>query len=125
MLEYLGDPVEPPAPLDPRYSKAGLSAAIQSAARAAGITLQSVEFDDSEYPFLIGVVCQKGDFPKLREQVRRLNGYEDHGSVGSQVCNTMNIVPWRTYPAEASQRIERRITLRQQIFLEKLRQERS
>ncbi len=120
LLEYLGEPVPPPANMDPAYTKDGLIKAIQAAARAADITLARVEIEDSEYPFLVGVICQEGDYDKLTSQIRKMKAYDYNGSVGSHTCNAMNIVPYRAYPPEASQRISHRTMLRQQVFFDKL-----
>jgi hypothetical protein len=120
LLEYLGDPVEPPANLDAAYSKEGLIKAVQTAARSAGISVQRVEIDDSEFPFLVGVICREGDYAKLKEQFRKMDAYEYTGSVGSHTHNAMNLVPYRVFPSEVSQRISHRTTLRMQVFQEKL-----
>ncbi len=120
LLEYLGDPVQPPDDMDTAYTKDGLIEAIQTAARKAGIVVKRVEIEDSEYPFLVGVVCKEGDYDKLTSQIRKMSAYEYCGSVGSHACHAMNIVPYRAYPAEASQRISHRTTLRQQVFFDKI-----
>src|SRR5664279_4100042 len=64
LYEYLGDPVAPPADMDAAYTKEGLIKAVQTAAGNAGITLKRIEIDDSEYPFLVGVICKEGDYSK-------------------------------------------------------------
>lgn len=120
LFEYLGAPVEPPTEMDAAYSKAGLIKAIQTAAREAGISVKNVEVDDSEFPFLVGVICQEGDYPKLTEQIKKMNEYEYCGSVGSHTCYAMNIVPYRAFPSAASQRISHRTTLRMQVFHDKI-----
>jgi hypothetical protein len=56
MFEYLGDPVPPPANMEVKYTREGLADAIRSAAKKAGICLKKVEIDDSEYPYLVGVI---------------------------------------------------------------------
>jgi hypothetical protein len=120
LLEYLGEPVEPPADMSAAYSKDGLIRAIQAAARNAGITVKRVEIDDSEFPFLVGVICSQGDYSKLKAQFRKMDGYEYNGSVGSDTHNAFNLVPYRAFPSETSQRISHRTTLREQIFYEKI-----
>jgi hypothetical protein len=121
LLEYLGNPVEPPAIMDVRYTTEGLSNAIQFAARNAGITLKKIAIDDSEYPFLVGVICEGKDFPKLKKQIKKMDGYEYNGSVGSDTCNAFSIVPYQAHPREARQQIEHRLMLRQQVFYARLR----
>ena len=64
MPTYLGNPVEPPADLDTAYTKDGLSRALEQAARNAGVDLQIITIDDTEFPFLLGVKCEEGDFEK-------------------------------------------------------------
>jgi len=120
IFEYLGDPVEPPSNMDAAYSRLGLHNAIQIAAGNAGTSLQKLVIDDSEFPFLIGVVSEPGDFDKLAGQLKKMNGYEYGGSVGSPTLHSFNIVPYHSFPPEASQRISRRLTLRQQILFDKI-----
>ncbi len=120
MNEYLGNPVEPSANLDARYTKEGLIHAIQLAARNAGIALKKVAIDDSEYPFLVGVIYQGPDFQKLKNQIKKMDGYKYNGETGSDTCNAFNIVPYEAYPSETSQCIHHRLMLRQLVFYEKL-----
>jgi hypothetical protein len=119
LFEYLGNPVAPPADLDPAYTKSGLSNTIELAARNAGVTLKKIEMDDSEFPCLIGVVSEAGDFDKLQAQIRKLTG-EFNGSVGSPDCHAFSIVPWQAFPAGAAQRIGRRLGVREQMLYDKL-----
>ena len=120
LLEYLGDPVEPPADMDAAYSKDGLIKAVQTAARNAGISVKRVEIDDSEFPFLVGVICKEGDWEKLKEQFRKMDGYEYNGAVGSQTHNAFNLVPYRVFPSEVCQRISHRTTLRMAMLYDKI-----
>jgi len=127
LLEYLGNPVEPPANMDARYTREGLTNAMLLAARHAGITLKKIAIDDSEYPFLAGVICGGSDFPKLKNQIKKMDGYEYNGSVGNDInsdgsdtCNAFSIVPYRVHPQEARQRIDHRLMLRYQVFYAKL-----
>ena len=120
LLEYLGDPVEPPADMSAAYSKDGLIKAIQTAARNAGITLKRVEIDDSEFPFLAGVICKEGDYSKLTDQLRKMDGYEYNGSVGSHTHNAMNVVPYRVFPPALGERIGHRTGLRMQVLCDKI-----
>jgi hypothetical protein len=120
LLEYLGDPVPPPAEMDPAYSKEGLINAIQTAAGNAGITVKRIEIEDSEYPFLVGTICKEGDFQKLTEQLRKLPEYSYNGCISSSTRAAFNIVPYRAYPRQASERINHRTSLRSQVFMDKL-----
>jgi hypothetical protein len=120
LMTYLGDPVPPPSDMDAKYTRAGLANAIQLAAGNARITLEKVEVDDSEYPFLVGVICGSSDFPKLKSQIKKMDGYEFNGSMGSATCNAFCIVPYQVHPQEARQQIDHRLMLRQQVFFTKL-----
>jgi hypothetical protein len=127
LLEYLGNPVEPPANMDARYTREGLTNAILLAAQDAGITVKKVAIDDSEFPFLVGVICAGSDFPTLKNQIKKMDGYEYNGSIGNDInsdgsdtCNAFSIVPSRVYPREAAQQIYRRLWLRQQVFYDKV-----
>ena len=119
LFEYLGNPVVPPDNLDPAYARSGLSNTISLAAQNAGVTLKKIEMDDSEFPCLIGVVTETGDFDKLEAQIKKLIGEFD-GSVGNSTCHAFNIVPWRAFPADAAQRIGRRLGVREEMLYDKL-----
>jgi hypothetical protein len=125
--EYLGRPVPPPADLDARYTKEGLTNAIQTAARNAGITVKGLAIEDREFPFLVGVTCTGSDFAKLKAHLRKLDGYDYSGSIGNDVnhdgsdtCNVFSLVPYPAYPAGAGQSIYHRLSLRQQMFYEQI-----
>ena len=127
LLEYLGNPVATPASLDARYTGEGLIHAIHLAARDSGITVKKLLIDNSEYPFLVGVICAGSDFAKLKAQLKKMDGYEYAGSVGndrnsdgSDTCNTFSIVPYRAYPTEARLSIDHRLMLRYQVFYNKI-----
>jgi hypothetical protein len=127
LLEYLGNPVEPPANMDARYTKEGLIIAVQLAARDAGIKIKKVMVDDSEYPFLLGVVCAGSDATKLKAQIKKMDGYGYSGSVGNDVnrdgsdtCNVFSIVPYSAHPRDARRQIDHRLMLRQQVFYDRI-----
>jgi len=127
LYEYLGNAVEVPATMDARYTKEGLTSTIQLAARNAGIQIKKVAVDDSEYPFLVGVVCAGSDAVKLKVQIKKMAGYEYGGSVGndanrdgSDTCNVFNIVPYSAHPVDARQQIGHRLLLRQQVFHDRI-----
>lgn len=119
IFEYLGNPVAPPADLDPAYTKSELSNTINLAARNAGISLEKIEIDESEFPCLVGVISEPGDFDKLAAQIKTLLG-EFSGSVGNSKCHAFNIVPWRAFPADTAQRIGRRLGVREEMLYDKL-----
>jgi hypothetical protein len=123
LYDYLGDPVAPPANMDAAYSKEGLTHAMQTAAKAAGITLTQLEIEDSEFPFLVGVTCaNQQDMEKLKDQIRKMPAYNYTGGVGGGRSGSyaMNLVPYAAFPAEASQRIQHRMSLREEIFYGKM-----
>ena len=116
----MGDPVPPPADLDAAYTKEGLTKAVRTAARNAGITLKRIEIDDSEYPFLVGVICEEQDYSRLTDQLRKIEGYAYNGSVGSHTHHAMNIVPYRVYPSALGEGISHRTGLRMQVLCDKI-----
>jgi hypothetical protein len=123
LYDYLGDPVAPPANMDAAYTKEGLTHAMQAAAQAAGISLTKLEIEDSEFPFLVGVICaNKDDMEKLKEQIRKMPAYNYTGGVGggASASYAMNLVPYTAFPAEARQRIHHRMSLREEIFYGKM-----
>jgi hypothetical protein len=112
--------VAPPTNLEPAYTKDGLASAMRSAAQKAGIVLKDLQIDDSEFPFLLGIVCAEGDYPKMLEEIKKMPAYEEQGGVSSHTCRAINIVPWRVFPSDSAQRIGRRMTLREQMFYDQL-----
>ena len=120
LLEYLGDPVEPPADMDTAYTKDGLTQALQTAAQNAGISLKRIVIDDSEYPFLVGVECNAGDYPKLKEQLRKMPAYDYGGGVSSDTLAAINLVPYRVFPSESSKRINHRTMLREAVLYDRM-----
>ena len=121
LFNYLGDPVEPPANMDAAYTKQGLISGMQDAAQAAGVTLARVEIDDSEFPFIVGVVCaEKGGMQKLKDQIRKMTAYHYKGGVGGDTTMVMNVVPFSAYPANARDRIYHREMLREAILYDRI-----
>jgi hypothetical protein len=121
--DYLGEPVAPPENMDTAYTKEGLTRAMQAAAKAAGITLVKLEIEDSEFPFLVGIICaNQQDMEKLKEEIRKVPAYNYTGGMGGgrSASYVMNLVHYNAYPVDARQRIEHRLSLREKIFFEKL-----
>jgi hypothetical protein len=123
LFAYLGDPVEPPVDLDAAYTKEGLSKALEQAAKNAGVALKIVALDDSEFPCLIGVKCEENDFEKVKDQIKKMERYNYTGSVSSHGRFAFNLVPYPAFPSESSQRISRRLMLRQQILFDRTARE--
>lgn len=123
LFAFLGEAVPPPPNLDPAYSKDGLLNAVQQAAQLAGVTIKRVEVDTSEFPFLLCVACDtEADYKKFSSQFKNMPNYEYGGGTGSHGACAFSIIPYRTYPSDAAQRITRRTMLRTQVFFNQLRQ---
>jgi hypothetical protein len=121
LFDYLGNPVAPPANLDASYTKEGLARAMQVAAQNAGISLVKLEIDDSEFPFLVGVVAaNRADMDKLKEQIRTMVAYNYTGGVGGNDKYAMNLVPSGAFPMDARQRIYHRMMLREAVLFDKI-----
>jgi hypothetical protein len=127
LIAYLGDPVQPPADMDEKYARKGRSSAIQLAGRNAGSIPKRSAIDDSEYPFLVGVICAGSDAAKLKAAIKKMDGYEYQGSVGndsnsdgSDTCNVFNIVPYQAQPRNEREQIHHRLMLRYQVFFDKI-----
>lgn len=131
LFDYLGNPVMPPPNMDERYTATGLTGAILLAAQNAGITVKSVAVDDSEFPFLVGVICQGSDFAKLKDALRAMPGYEYGGGTGddshadgSDTCNVFNIVPYHAFPSGTADQIFHRLMVRESVFYDQVNSER-
>jgi hypothetical protein len=120
IYEYLGSPVPVPASLGKAYTKEGLISAMRLVAQKAGVTPKHIEIDDSEFPFLVGLITAEGAFDKMLEQLKLVAAYEHQGGVSSSTCRAINIIPWRAYPSESAQRIARRIIVRENMLYDKL-----
>jgi len=123
LFEYLGNPVAVPDNLDASYTKAGLIRGMQDAAKNAGASLVKLEIDDSEFPFLVGVVVAgRSDWDKIREQIRKNPAYEFNGDVGGDNTYAINLVPSRSYPPGTHQRIYRRLVVRAGLLSDKIKE---
>jgi hypothetical protein len=121
LFNYLGNPVVPPADMDAAYTKEGLTRAMQSAAQNAGVSLVKLEIDDSEFPFLIGLVfAEKGDKEKFMAQIGGMKAYARSGGVGGEMSYAMNLVPHHAFPSDTSERIYHRMMLREAVLCDKI-----
>jgi hypothetical protein len=120
LVQYLGTPIMSPANLNPAYTKQGLQEALQIAAQNAGISLKKVQVEDSEFPCLLGVVTAPGDWERLKAQLKKLDGYEYSGAVGSDTYNAFSITPPRAVPSAVGQGLFRRTNLRMQVLADQL-----
>lgn len=116
MLNYLGNPVPAPADLNAAYTKEGLIQATQLAAQKAGITLKNIQIDDSEFPFVVGVVCEGGGYDKLIDQLKKMDGYGYGGSTSSDTCGAFSITPSAAFPSGTFDQIHRRLMVRESMF---------
>jgi hypothetical protein len=120
LVQYLGTAIEAPANVDPAYTRQGLLDALQLAARNAGVSLKNVNVEDSEFPYLLGVVTAPGDWEKLKIELKKLDGYEYSGAVGSDTFNAFSITPSRAFSPAVNTNMFRRISLRMQVFADEI-----
>lgn len=120
MLNFLGNPVPAPADLNAAFTKEGLIQATQLAAQKAGISLKNIQIDDSEFPFVVGVVCESGGYDKLTAQLKKLDGYGYGGASSSDTCAAFSITPSAAFPPGTSDQIYRRLSLRESMFYNQL-----
>jgi len=127
LMSYLGNPVPRPTDMDERYSAQGLTGAVLLAAHSANIQVKNIVIEDSEFPYLVGVICGGSDFIKLKHELKKITGYEYGGGVGNDVnsdgsdsCNVFNLVPYHAFPDGSAQQIYHRLDLREQVFQEKI-----
>lgn len=131
LLDYLGNPVLVPADIDERYTATSLTGAVLMSAQNARITVKSIAVDDSEFPFLVGVICSGSDFAKLKNALRTLPGYEYGGGIGddshvdgSDTCNVFNLVPAHVFPQIDQDHIYHRMMLREAVFYDQINSQR-
>jgi hypothetical protein len=116
----LGEAVPPPAGMNPAYSEQGLISAVQQAAQLAGVPVKKLEIETSEFPFLVGVVCDnEDDFKKLTTQFKNMPDYEYGGGTSSHGACAFSIVPYRAFQQDGD-RIRRRSILRMTKFFDQL-----
>lgn len=127
LFDYLGNPVMPPPNMDQRYTATALTDAVLRAAHDAGITAKRVAVDDSEFPFLVGVITGGSDFTELKSALKTMPGYDYGGGVGddshddgSDTCNVFCIVPHRAFPQDAMDQIYHRLLLREAVFYDQI-----
>ena len=65
------------------------------------------------------LVREKAELEQRLREISQALG-SDQGSVGSHSCHAINIVPYPAFPAGAAQRIGHRLTVRQQMFYDRL-----
>ena len=121
IMAYLGDPVTPPANLDPKYTPEGLTAAFRQLSQNLGFKVQRLAVDQSEFPFLVyGIIEGRQSYNALKEGLSAMPGYAYSGSsTGNADGSTyfaLNMMPQREYPREVADAIHRRSMIRLQML---------
>jgi hypothetical protein len=122
IMAFLGDPVPPPANLDPRYAPANLKAAFNSLGAKLGLTVRRLEVDESEFPFVLyGLVAGPCDYHALASGFRQMEGYGYGGSVtrsGSdgETKFSIDIIPEGQLPGDRAEDCSRRLMIRLQML---------
>lgn len=116
---YLGDPVAPPANLDPKYTSAGMAEAFRALCAAHGIKIQKLAVDTSEFPFLVyGQVDAPPEvYRELNTWLKNVPGYTYGGSVTGRTREgttyfSLNMMPSSAFPRENAEAIQRRLMIR-------------
>jgi hypothetical protein len=99
--------------------KEGLEQAMKTAAENAGIARQSSRLTIRiSFSYRSHFRQSRHDKPKLKEQIQKMPPYAISGGVGDEITYAMNIVGH--FPPNVSQRIWRRMMLREAVLHEKL-----
>lgn len=116
---YLGEPVAPPANLDPKYTSVGMTEAFLAWCAARGIKVQKLAVDTSEFPFLVyGQMEGPPEITRLfNTELKNLPGYTYGGSVTGRTREgttyfSLNMMPSSAYPREQAEAIQRRLMIR-------------
>lgn len=122
IMAYLGDPVPPPARIDPKYTAEGLLAAFQALAKRLDYKVQKLAVDDTEFPFLVyGVIEGRADHRDLQTALRSMSGYAYSGSTTGSTRDgstyfSLNMMPTSQYPRSDAEAIRRRLMIRLQML---------
>ena len=121
IMAYLGDPVAPPANLDPKYTSDGLMAAFRQLCQNLGFKVQRLAVDQSEFPFLVyGIIEGRQSYNALKEGLSTMPGYAYSGSsTGNANGSTyfaLNMMPPKEYPRTLADAIHRRSMIRLQML---------
>jgi hypothetical protein len=124
LLEYLGNPVKPPANMDPLYNKQNLLKAFTALCQKTGLVINTLAVDDLEFPFIVyGTLDGAHKLPE-KSAFEEQKGYTYGGSVrgsfgGGSTYFAVNMVPGSQYPADQEKACQRRLTLRLQMLADK------
>lgn len=120
---FLGDPVVPPANLDPMYSGAALTAAFRALVESRGLKVEQLGVDTSEFPFLVYGVVENGRefFRQIDAELKTVPGYAYAGSVTGSARKgstyfSLNMMPNAQIPREQSEMVHRRLMIRLQML---------
>jgi hypothetical protein len=122
ILVYLGEPVPPPARLDPKYTADGLTVAFRQMCRNVGVRVKQLAVDTSEFPFLVqGLVDGRQDVTTFKEAIHSVTGYSYGGSASKGGADgtwfVLNLTPSAHYPRNHAEPIRRRSMIRLQVLL--------
>jgi hypothetical protein len=108
--------------LDPRYTPANLKAAFNSLTPKLGLTVQRLEVDESEFPYvLFGLVAGRCDYHALADGFRHMEGYYYGGSVtgtalGGGTNFAIDIIPEGQLPKDRAVDCSRRLMIRLEML---------
>ena len=127
LIAYLGDPVAPPAGMDPRYNREHLLKAFSNLCQNAGWVTTRLAVDDSEFPFLVyGTLDGAHKLPE-KPVFEEQKGYTYSGSVtgnngeGSTYF-AVSMVPTSQYPTGQEDACSRRLLIRLEMLSDKAQQ---
>jgi hypothetical protein len=123
IFSYLGEPVPPPANLDPKYTAEGMTAAFKELCAARGIEIDKLGVDTSEYPYLLYGVVRNGPdfFQQISADLKALPGYAYSGSTtrpakDGTVTFSLSMVPGSALSREEAEVVQRRKMVRLQML---------
>jgi hypothetical protein len=123
LLAYLGNPVQPPAGMDPMYGKEALLKTFTAMCRKADLVITKIKVDESEFPFLIyGTLDGAHKLPEksaYEEQKGYTYGGSVRGNLGGGSYFAVNMVPSSQYPEDQQKACSRRLMLRLQMLADK------
>ncbi len=128
IIAYLGKPVAAPADLDAKYSPKELETVFKEISRKAGLRVQELAVDDTEFPFLVyGLLAGKHEFRVLQNGLRELKDYGYGGSVVGTTDKEMtyfslNMIPYSQFPSAQAVACNRRLMVRLQMLADAARQ---
>jgi RNA polymerase sigma factor (sigma-70 family) len=123
LMDYLGSPVSAPANLDPRYMPENLKQAFNQMTKTAGLEVQKLQVDNSEYPFLVyGAIAGRQEVDAIKAAIGTNPGYKYSGSVSMRTYDggqpttyfALNMIP----DGKGGEAADRRVMLRLKMLSE-------